>query len=401
MRRLIQDHDLIPLRKDIEKINEVNSASSLTFEYIDYLEKQNIDFSFKQMQFQQPIDFKKEKKQDFINLIKQKKYGFISFKDSEYRQLTSECFLDTFVGKDFFELEKLFFHCDFRKEVCEFYRTFGLIALSRSEKKLYSELVKPFNYHTKYDIGLILYQSNIPYLMKHHQDLFKDYDLNSLCQDWFKKVNSLENYKVTKHTTSHNIGNIFHSKAQCFTLKLAGLILFKQGKEAIEQLIHDYEEVLSQRVVFEFFRDNKCPETGYAFHIYRTHIEEYKNSEILIDSVDLLQKNLSVDINLIMKKHLLNYDKCTHFLRNIVSFFNSQEDFKYTLVSINEDNKKCTISLTSSKPDFLNNGAEFFAKVVNDKDIFMNPDKYKSVFSYIHFNNKFEVKNIKSTKTKI
>lgn len=401
MRRLIQNHDLIPLKKEIEKINEIHATSSLTFDYIDYLEKQNIDFSFKQMQFQQPTYFKKEKKQEFIDLIKQRKYGFLSFKDSEYSQITAECFLDTFVGKDFFELEKLFFHCDFRKEVCEFYRTFGLIALSRSEKKLYSELIKPFNAQTKYDIGLILYQSNLPYLMKNHHDLFKNYDLNHLCQDWFKKVNSLENYKVNKHKTNHNIGNLFHSNAQCFTLKLAGLIIFKQGKEAIEKLIHDYEEILSQRAVFEFFKENKCQETGYAFHLYRKHIEEYKNSEIVIDSVDLLQKNLSVDINTIMKKHLLNYDRCTQLLRNIVSFFNSEEDFKYTLISINEDNKQCTISLTSSKPEFLNNGAEFFSKVVNDKDIFMNPDKYKSVFYYIHLNNKFEVKNIKSVKTKI
>lgn len=401
MRRLIQDHDLIPLKKDIEKINEVNSTSSLTFEYIDYLEKQNIEFYFKQMPFQQPTVFKKEKKQDFINLIKQKKYGFISFKDSEYKQLTSECFLDTFVGKDFFELEKLFFHCDFRQEVCEFYRTFGLIALSKNEKKLYFELIKPFSTNKKYDISLILYRSNLPYIMKNHNDLFKDYDLNYLCQEWFKKVNSLENYKVTKNLSNHNIGNVYHAKAQCFTLKLAGLILFKQGNEAIEKLVHDYEEVLSQRAVFDFFKENKCSETSYAFHIYRKFIDNYKKSEISIEEVDLLQKNLTIDINSIMQKHFLNYDKCSHFLHKIVSFFKSEDNFKHTLISIDNESKKCTISLSSNQLDFLKNGHEFLLKTLNDKDLFMNPDKYKSVLSYIHFNNKFEVKNIKSVKNKI
>ena len=401
MRRLIQDHDLIPLKKEIYKITSINSFSPLTLEYIDYLEKQNIEFSFKQQQFQTPKEFKKENKQEFINFIKQKKYGFISFNDNDYTQITSHCFLDTFIGKDFYELEKLFNHIDFKEEVCEFYRTFGLIALSKNEKKLYHELIKPFNSHNRYDIGLILYRSNLPYLMKHHNDLFKDYDLNYLCQEWFKKVDSLENYKVTKSKTSHNVGNIFHAKAQCFTLKLAGLIVFKQGKEAIESLITDYEEVLSQRAVFEFFRDNKCHETSHAFHLYRKYIDNYKQSEVLIESVDLLQKNLTVDITSIMQKHLIQYDKCSHFLRSIGLFFKSEEDFKHTLVSFNEEDKKCTISLTSTKSEFLNHGQEFLSKALNDKEIFMNPEKYKSVFYYVHFNNKFEVKNIKTTKAKI
>jgi hypothetical protein len=401
MRRTIQDHDLIPLKKEIEKINEVTSTYALTFEYIDYLEKQNIDFSFKQLPFHTPTRFYKDKKQDFINMIKQKKHGYISLKDNEYKQVTSECFLDTFIGKDFYELEKFFHHIDFREEICEFYRTFGLIALSKNEKKLYSELIKPFNSYFKYDIGLILYRSNLPYLMKNHTDLFKNHDLNYLCEEWFKKVNSFETYKVNKNKNTHNIGNIFYSKAQSFTLKLAGLIIFKQSNKIIENLINEYEDILSQRIVFDFFKENKCQETSFSFHIYRKHIENYKVSEISIETVDLLQKNLTVDINSIMKKHLLNYDKCSYFLRKIHSFFITEEDFKHTTIFIDEENKKCTISLASAKSELLQNGELFLHKTLNEKELFISPEKYKSSFYYFHFNNKFEVKNIKSLKSKI
>lgn len=401
MKRLIKDHDLIPLKRDIENINSITSTSPLTFEYIDYLEKQNIEFAFKQLHFHQPTYFTKEKKKDFINTIKQKKHGQLCFKDNEYSQLTAECFLDTFIGKDFNEIDKFFQHINFKEEVCEFYRTFGLIALNRHEKTLYFELIKPFNFNTKYDIGLILYRSNIPYLIKHQNELFKDYDLNHLCQEWFKKVNSFETFNVNKYQNQNKVGNIFHSKSQAFTLKLSGLIIFKQDKQTIEHLINEYKDSLSQRTVFEFFRDNKCNELNYAFHLYRKHVDQYKSAEVLLTELDLLQKNLTVEIPSIMQKHLLNYDKCSQFLKAIGSFFKSEEDFKYSLISFNDEDKKCTISLSSTKQDFLKNGQVFFSKVINDKDIFMSPEKYKAVFYHTHFNNKFAVKNIKTPTVKI
>jgi hypothetical protein len=406
MKKLIQEDDLIPLKREIEKINYVNSLSSLTFEYIDYLEKQNINFSFKQKLYYFPEEFKKENKQKFINLIKQKKYGFISFTNDKYNRIIAESFLNTFVGKDFYELEKFFFHIDFTDKICQLYRTFGLIALNKNEKKLYYELIQPFNPNDKYNIGFILNDSNFPYLMKNHNDLFKNYDLNFLCKEWFKKVNSLENYKINKYTTFNNVDNInmiFHAKAQCFTLKLAGLIIFKQNKEDIESLITDYEEVLSQKVVFEFFRNNKCHENSYfyAFNLYKKYIDNYKNSEISIEEIDLLQKNLTIDITSIMKKHLIQYDKCHHFLNCIGSFLKSEENFKHTFISFDEKNKKCMISLISSKNEDLKDGQEFLSKVLNNKEIFMSPDKYKSFFDYTYFNNKFLTKNINSSKIKI
>lgn len=401
MQRIIQHHDLIPLKKEIEQINEVNAKSPLTFEYIDFLEKQNISFGFKKFQYQQPFLFDKNKKNEFIQNIKKNNYGFFEFKDNEYKKITAEYFLDTFVGKDFNELEKFFFHSDFRSEICDFYRSFGLIALSRKEKKLYRELIKPYYVNEKYDMGMILYQSNLPYLLQYHNELFHQYDMNFLCENWIKKVDSFEKYKLQKSQYSNNTGNAFYAKAQSFVLKLAGNIIFKQGNQSIEQLITEYEDILSQKIVFEFFRDNKCDETKHAYYIYRKHIESYKKSEILVDSVDLLQKNLTLDINSVMKKHLLNYDKCSYFIKEIVKFFQSEKDFQYTLLSFNDENKKCTISLASQSKNFLSNGQEFLSQILNDKDLLMNPDKYKSCFYHIHFNNKFEVKDTKNKTVKI
>jgi len=401
MKRIIQSHDLIPLKKEIEHINEVNAKSPLTFEYIDFIEKQNLPFGFKKLPYQEPFNFNSLRKNEFIQQIKKNNYGFFEFKDNDYKKITAEYFLDTFVGKEFNELEKFFLHSDFRIEICEFYRSFGLIALSRKEKKLYRELIKPFYFNEKYDLGLILYQSNLPYLLKYHNELFHQYDMNFLFENWIKIVNSFEKYKLEKSKYNHNTGNSFYAKAQSFTLKLAGNIIFKQGNQSIENLITEYEDILSQKTVYEFFRDNKCEETKHAYYIYRKHIESYKKSEILIESVDLLQKNLSLDINSVMNKHLLNYDKCSHFIKEIVKFFQSEKDFQYTLLSFNDENKKCTISLTSNNSNFLKNGQEFLSQILNDKDLFMNPDKYKSCFYHIHFSDKFEAKEIKSKTIKI
>ncbi len=76
MPRIIQSHDLIPLKKEIEQINEVNAKSPLTFEYIDFIEKQNIPFGFKKFSYYQPFNFESNKKNEFIQFSNKK---FISY----------------------------------------------------------------------------------------------------------------------------------------------------------------------------------------------------------------------------------------------------------------------------------------------------------------------------------
>lgn len=400
MRKTIQDHDLLPLKKEITKLNAVK-MSQLTFDYIDFLEKQNISFSFKQQAFNQPFFFQKNKKSEFIQHIKNKQWGFLDFNDSADKELAPECFLETFIGKDFYELEKILHHIELSDTLCEFYRSLGLIALTRADKNFFNELTQPFNPKEKYDFSIIIQRSNIPYLMQNHKELFGDYDLKELWTHWNQKVDKFENYTPSYTNKNVTVGNQLHRKAKGFVLRLSASILLKQSKEEITDLFKKYEDILSQKAVFDFFKDNKCQETGFAFHIYRTYIENYKSSEISLEEMDLLQKNLTVDISSIMQKHLLNYDRTSQLLKAIGAFFQSEEDFQHTLITFNDIDKKCTFSLTSSKENYLKNGKEFLNKVFNDKDIFMNPEKYKATFYYIHFDNKFEVKNIKSVKNKI
>lgn len=399
MRRIISDSDLLPLRSEITKINSIHVNSPLTFEYIDFLTTQSVDFSFKQMHYHNPVVFEKNKKEDFISLIKMKKFGFLEFKNNDDKKLVADYFLDTFIGKDFFLLEKLFNHIDFRQEVCDFYRTFGLMALSHKEKNFYNELIEHFNYQKKYDLSSILHKANIPYLMQHHNELFKDYNLKDLLSVWVRKIDKFENLNTSIVKKSPTVGNVLYKKAQVFTLKLAGLIMFKQPKNSIMELFEQYTDILSQRVVFDFFKDNKCSETAYAFGLYRNKIEAYKNSTVEIEEQDLIQKNLNIDISSIMTKHLLTYDRSSQLLKGIGKFFQEQDDFKHSLINFDDNNKKCILSVCSTEQYYLKNATEFVSKVVNDKDLLMNPDNYKTVFSYIHFNNKYEVKNI-VTKTK-
>ncbi len=86
MRKTIQDHDLLPLKKEITKLNAVK-MSQLTFDYIDFLEQQNISFSFKQQAFNQPLFFQKNKKSEFIQHIKNKQWGYLDFNDSADKEL--------------------------------------------------------------------------------------------------------------------------------------------------------------------------------------------------------------------------------------------------------------------------------------------------------------------------
>lgn len=401
MRRIITESDLLPLRSDINKINAINTNSPLTFEYIDFLSTQSVEFSFKQIQFHNPVFFDKNKKEEFLSLITSRRFGFLEFNNNDDKKLVADCFLDTFVGKDFFELEKLFNHIDFRQEVCEFYRTFGLIALNHQEKKLYNELIEPIHYKNKYDLGVILYKANIPYLIKHYHALFNQYNIEDLFSQWTKKIDKFERLNTSFVKKSPTVGNVLYKKAQVFTLKLAGLILFKQPKNAILNLVEEYSDILSQRTVFDFFKDNKCSEISYAYYLYRNKIEQYKNTEVQIDEIDLMQKNLIVDISSVMTKHLLTYDRSLQLLKGMGKFFQQEEDFKHSLINIDDTTKKCTLSITSTKPEYLKNATEFLNKVINDKDLFMNPENYKTVFSYIHFSNKYEVKNIKQRTNKI
>lgn len=401
MRRLITESDLLPLRSDIQKINAIHVNSPLNFEYIDFLETQNVEFYYKQIQFHNPVFFNKNQKDDFINLIKNRRFGFLDFKNNDDKQLVADCFLDTFINKDFFLIEKLFQHIDFRQEVCEFYRTFGLIALNSKEKNLYNALIEPFHYKTKYDFSLILHKANIPYLMQHHDELFKSYNLEDLHTNFSRKVDNFEKLNTSVVKKAPSVSNVLYKKAQVFTLKLTSLILFKQPKTAISQLFEQYNDILSQRPVFDFFKEHKCSDTGYAFRLYRNKIEAYQNSKVEIEEIDLIQKNLIVDISSVMTKHLLNYDKSSQLLKGLCSFFQNQESFKHTMISFDDTNKKCILSITSTEPQYLKNATEFVNKVVNDKNLLMTPDNYTTVLSYIHFNNKYEVKNIQAKPKKI
>lgn len=403
MNRLITEQYLLPLKKDIGQINSFIPSSALSFEYIDFLDKEKIQFSFRQdARFY--TSFKFENKSDFIAHLQTKNFGYFEFSNQEEGHIIAEFYLDTFIGKPFYELEKLFQHINFSHTICESYRSLGLIALHSDEKEFIKNLTLPFSRKDKpYSLALSLNSANLPYILQNHALLFKDKDIDALWNEWLIKINHYEHTSANKFSESSNvsISQQLGRKAKAFTLKLAGMIVLKQSKSMMTQLFIDYEDILSQKIVFDFFKQNKSPDIRPAFYIYKSYINQYQKSSVLIEEVNLIQKNLTVDITSIMQKHLLNYDKISQLLQSIFNFFKEQPDFQHSLISFIDIDKKCCFSLTSTHINYLNNGKQFLSTVLNDKEIFLNPDKYKSLFFYIHLDNKFEVKNIQSVKSKI
>lgn len=405
MNKLIQEHDLLPLKKDIIKINEFKSDSPLSWEYIDYLEKMNIFFFFKQQAYDNDIMFTNDTKKKFIKHLNSKKFGFFKFTsdDNLFKQNLAENFLDTFIGKNFNELKKVFDHVEFPNQICEFYKCLNLVVLNSQEKKFFKEIIKPFHPQDKiHTIGLILHHVDISFLIKNHSELFEKNKLNDFWKEWSLKVDNFEISHFSMFSEpSVNVHDELCKKAKVFILRLAGIIIFKQNTNMIKQLFIDYEGAISQEEIHTFFKNNKFPEMNTAFNLYSEYIKEFENSQVSIEEINLIQKKLTVNIASIMQKNLLSYDKTCDLLKSIFNFFKTQPDFEHSLLTFNEENKKCNFCLTSHREDYLKNGKEFLSQVLNNKEIFTEPDKYKALFQYIHLDGKFESKNIKSHMKKI